>query len=139
MATSGQIGGSTSLTNLNVGIIGMSRTTPQLRASLQLPEVVTTPNPSDSKVEEILRKFWKADSLETNLHDNLKPSTTSLETLTPQGYQTAINNAVNSFKDLPPGLKKTQSEAIKNVIADLEQNNQNSELLYLLRQVVHLA
>jgi len=137
---------SINLTSFDKGIINISKTRDLKEA--KLPQLSPF-NPSDSKVESKLPKLYKAASLENLLHDSLVPKTTDLENLSPTMYQKRLQEAKEEFKQLVDERQKRkgkqtpqeeeQEEALEETIKDLNEVESNQELLWMLRQVVHIA
>lgn len=136
-------------TNFAKGIEKISRAKAEDLEKLQLPERARLV-PSE-KVDAQLKKLWKPLSLETLLKESLLPIITKREDLTPGMYQKRLLEAKAVFKKLleeekQKGKKKAKKayeedpEAIfEQVVADLEELETHQDLLWMLRQVVHLA
>lgn len=119
---------------------------------LELPELarLVPSEPEDTQ----LKKLWKPLSLEDILKESLLPTIKNREDLTPIMYQKRLQEAKLVFQKLVNSLrsKKAKKEApfdeeseegsaeiFEQVIADLEELEQHQDLLWMLRQVVHLA
>lgn len=136
----------TDFTNFDKGIEQISRA--KDLEKLKLPELAKL-IPSE-KEDLHLKKLWKPLSLEGLLKESLIPTITKRENLTPGLYQKRLLEAKTTFKKLleqakQKGKKKTTNfeedpdEIFEQVIADLEELENHQELLWMLRQVVHLA
>lgn len=136
-------------TNFAKGIEKISRARTEDLEKLQLPDLARLV-PSE-KEEAKLKKLWKPTSLESFLKDSLLPIITKREDLTPGLYQKRLLEAKAAFKKLleeekKRGKKRTKKqyeddleEILNQVIADLEELETHQDLLWMLRQVVHLA
>lgn len=136
-------------TNFTKGIEKISRTRVEDLEKLQLPDLARLV-PSE-KEDAQLKKLWKPLSLETLLKESLLPIITKREDLTPALYQKRLLEAKSTFKKLleeakKNGKKKGQKsyeddpeEIFEQVIEDLEELESHQDLLWMLRQVVHLA
>jgi hypothetical protein len=134
-------------TNFNKGIetISIAR---DLQKS-QLPDLARL-IPSEQE-EPQLEKIWKPTSLESSLKESLLPIIRNRENLTPVMYQRRLQEAKAKFKKLveKARAKKANKQAqpfdedpaeiFERVIADLEELEEHQDLLWMLRQVVHLA
>ncbi|PWU07413.1 MAG: hypothetical protein C5B43_00420 [Verrucomicrobia bacterium] len=137
----------TDYTKFDKGIEKISRA--QDLEKLQLPELARLV-PSE-KVDTQLKKLWKPLSLESLLKDSLLPIITKREELTPAMYQKRLLEAKATFKKLleeekRKGKKKAKKayeedpeEIFEQVVSDLEELESHQDLLWMLRQVVHLA
>lgn len=117
--------------------------------TLQLPDLARLV-PSEQEGTE-LKKLWKPLSLESVLKESLLPVIRNRDDLTPIMYQRRLREAKSAFQKLVEkerlkGKKKIKQpfeedpEAIfEQVIADLEELEQHQDLLWMLRQVIHLA
>jgi len=137
----------TDYTNFDKGIEQISRA--KDLEKLQLPELARL-IPSE-KEDAQLKKLWKPLSLESLLKESLHPTITQREDLTPGMYQKRLRDAKATFKKLLEEERKKEKkkpkkpfeddpdEVFEQVIADLEELESHQDLLWMLRQVVHLA
>lgn len=126
----------------NKGIVNVSRTGAKDLAKLSLPELMPF-SPSESPIEEQLPKMWKSKSLQNLLLEALAPKITAREGLTPSMYQSRLKKArkhiVKKLKDSKDHKNQEDAERYEALLEDFEEMDENNELLWLLRQVVHLA
>jgi type III secretion system YscX-like protein len=115
----------------------------------QLPDLARLV-PSEQE-ETQLKKLWKPSSLESLLKESLLPIIRNRDDLTPVMYQKRLLEAKSSFKKLleeenrkrkkkaPQPFEEDPAEIFAQVISDLEELESHQDLLWMLRQVVHLA
>lgn len=128
---------------INKGIVNISQAGSKDLDKLKLPDLMTF-SPSESPIEEQLPKIFKKRSLQNALLEALAPKLATRENLTPAMYQKALKKAkeklVKQLKERDKRGGSTQeNEDIEALLADFEEMDGNNELLWLLRQVVHLA
>lgn len=137
-----------SYASFDKGIVQISQA--ETSGKLKLPEL-TPFKPSDSKIDAKLSKLWKPASLENLLKDSLIPIIKDRDNLTPSIYKKRLQEAKNEFKRLVKereGRKKKKEEhpfdeededIFEQVVEDMEELETHQDLLWMLRQVVHLA
>ena len=140
------------LTSFDKGIVKF--TTTAETKDLKLPELGPLVTPSDAKIEVALPKLWKAASLENTMHESFLPKTKDKESLNPGVYQRKLKDAKGLFRDYINKIKKDKEgnkkrknqfldqedeDIFEEVIRNLEELEDHQELLWMLRQVVHIA
>lgn len=137
----------TDYTNFDRGIESIS--TAKDLQKLQLPEPTKLIS-SEDKVEIQLNKFWKPASLENLLKESLLPTISDRDELNPAVYQKRLKDAKQFFikylKDERNQKRRPRKpyeeepeEILEQVINDLEEAESHQDLLWMLKQVVHLA
>lgn len=137
-------------TNFDKGIVTIS--VAKDLQKLKLPEPARLV--SSEKENPELTKLWKPTSLEAFLKDSLMPMISDREELNPATYQKRLKNAKQFLLEKLKKLKEDQSKRRKKptkpfeedpesifeqLISDLEELENHQDLLWMLRQVVHLA
>lgn len=123
-----------SFASFNTGIIGFSTAGKEAN---RIP--VTMPiSPSDATVQVKLNKLFKENSLGRMLHDSLVPVVKDKNNLTPSIFRSRLQDAKKTFRKK---AKKAGNNAkvYDQVADDLEEMEGYDDLLWLLRQVVHIA
>jgi len=118
---------------------------------IQLPELAHF-HPSDAKIEARLPKLWKALSLENIMHESFNPLLNDKNNLNPAIYQKRLQNAKKAFQKLAEESRdknkkkkkqypadEEEDEIFDQVAKDLDELEQHQDLLWMLRQVVHIA
>lgn len=134
-------------TNFDRGIVKISVAKDLQKLSLPEPARLVSSEKEDAQ----LTKLWKPASLETTLKASLMPLIKNRDELSPAVYQKRLKEAKQDFiKILREEQKKRKrrskkpfeedpEEIFEQVIADLEELESHQDLLWMLRQVVHLA
>ena len=114
----------------------------------RLPEL-TPFKPSDSQIDTQLSKLWKPASLENLLKESMMPVTKDLGNLTPSVYQKKLKEAKNQFikmvqeegkrSKVKPPFDEENKEIFEQIVEDLDELEHHQDLLWMLRQVVHIA
>lgn len=116
-----------------------------------LPELVRLV-PSE-QIDTQLKKLWKPLSLESLLKESLLPIIKNRDDLTPIMYQKRLQEAKSAFqklvekeklkrkdkKKIQESFEEDPTETFEQVISDLDELEKHQDLLWMLRQVVHLA
>lgn len=136
------------LTAFDRGIIRISHA--QQESNIKLPDAAKV-RPSDATVEARLTKLWKAASLENIMHQSFTPNIQDKDNFNPTLYQQRLQDAKKTFKKLAEEGRKRkkkkkqypdeedEDEIFEQISQDLEELEGHQDLLWLLRQVVHLA
>jgi len=133
-----------SFASLNQGIVNISSS--KATEGLTLPELIPF-LPSDARIEAQLPKIYQAKSLELLLANALIPVIKDRDNLTPAVYVNRLKEAKDKFKQLADerrkkkkkGEKDDEADLYEQVVKDFEENEAYQDLLWLLRQVVHIA
>lgn len=137
------------ITNFDRGIVGVSSAKDSKQYAL--PQPAKNP-PSEAKIDTQLTKLWEAKSLESLLHKTFVPLTVDLENLNPARYQKELKKAKELFlkklkekKAKMPNKRSSkkeqeqEQEIFEQIVKDLEELESLQDLLWMLRQVVHIA
>lgn len=145
-----KIGPSSDYTNFEKGIVNISVAKDLQKLKLPDPARLV----SSEKEGPELSKLWKPTSLETVLKASLMPAIRDRDELNPSVYQKRLKEAKQFLIERLKKLKDEQSnkkkkpkrsyeedpeEIFAQVINDLEELENHQDLLWMLRQVVHLA
>lgn len=134
-------------TNFERGIVKISVAKDLQKLNLPQPARLVSSEKDDAQ----LNKLWKPASLESLLKASLTPAVRDRDELSPNIYQKRLRDAKLEFlKILKEEQKKRKKrskkpfeedpeEVFEQVISDLEELENHQDLLWMLRQVVHLA
>lgn len=134
-------------TNFDRGIVKISVAKDLQKLNLPQPARLVSSEKDDAQ----LTKLWKPASLESLLKASLMPPIRDRDELSPTVYQKRLRDAKLDFiKILQEEQKKRKKksrkpfeedpeEVFEQVINDLEELETHQDLLWMLRQVVHLA
>lgn len=133
-----------SFASLSQGIVNISST--KATEGLSLPELIPF-LPSDGKIEAQVPKMYQAKSLEMLLANALVPVIKDRDNLTPSVYVGRLKEAKDKFKQLAEerrkkkrqGERDDEADLYEQVVKDFEESEEYQDLLWLLRQVVHIA
>lgn len=134
-------------TNFERGIVKISVAKDLQKLNLPEPARLVSSEKDDAQ----LTKLWKPTSLDSVLKESLTPTVRDRDELSPFIYQKRLRDAKEMFikllKDEQNNRRKRPKKAFdedpeevfEQVISDLEELENHQDLLWMLRQVVHLA
>ena len=112
--------------------IGISKITIQNKKRVHLPQntFVPTPTPIESKLIRILN----VKTLGSEIMDILKPTTNTLEGLSPSDYQNKLENIISKLQELKQNEKRKILNLLhQDAIHVLQAESSRNELLEELR------
>lgn len=105
----------------------------------RMPSQTQPIQPSEFKVEDELSKLYSNSTLNEDILLQLKPQITQPAILTPQTYLKLLHQSKEAFQKLRSQNNTEDNAIFDQVIHDLEESEENTDIITMLRQSLLLS